>query len=211
MFQSGWGGQSWPQPAFSRPPVTNLRFPHRTQNKPRPLFRRRNLNPAVLPSLPSMSSPVIEHHTTSALTTVQQQVIVALTHGASVSAAAQSAGVHRATIHRWLATQPAFEQAAQGARAEYIFTLRDQMRELSALALDTLYSLLTDTQAAAPVRLRAALAVLERPKFPQAAWSLPEQIGATNEEQLRKNLLMMELDSQGKLDQATVDRSQEDV
>src|ERR1039457_3320059 len=108
-----------------------------------------------------MSSPVIEHHTTSALTTVQQQVIVALTHGASVSAAAQSAGVHRATIPRWLATQPAFEQASQAARAEYIFTLRDQMRELSALALDTLYSLLTDTQAAAPVRLRAALAVLE--------------------------------------------------
>jgi hypothetical protein len=85
------------------------------------------------------------------------------------------------------------------------------MRELSALALDTLYSLLTDTQAAAPARLRAALAVLERPKFPQAAWSLPEQISATNEEQLRKNLLMLELDSQGKLDQATVDRSQEDV
>ena len=157
-----------------------------------------------------MSSPVIEHHTTSALTTVQQQVVLALAHGATISAAAQSAGLHRATIHKWLATQPAFEQAVQVARAEYALTLRDHMKELSALALDALFTLLTDTQTAPPVRLRAAIAVLERPKFPQAAWSLPEQIGAS-EEQLRKNLLMMELDSQGKLDQATADRSQEDV
>jgi AcrR family transcriptional regulator len=141
-----------------------------------------------------MSSPVIEHHTPPALTTVQHQVVLALAQGTTVSAAAQSAGLHRTTIYKWLDTHEAFAQAVREARAEYVLTLRDQMKELSAIALDTLYALITNAQTPAGVRLRIALAILDRPKFPQPAWTLPEQIGNVNEEQLRKNLLVMEPD-----------------
>jgi transposase-like protein len=141
-----------------------------------------------------MSSPVIEHHTPTALTTVQQQVVLALAQGTTVSAAAQSAGLHRTTVYKWLDTHEAFAQAVQEARAEYVLTLRDQMKELSAIALDTLYALITNAQTPAGVRLRVALAILDRPKFPQPAWTLPERIGNVSEEQLRKNLLTMEPD-----------------
>jgi hypothetical protein len=109
-----------------------------------------------------------------ALPPLQARVAYALAAGASISAAAQQIGVHRATIHNWM-KDPAFNQAVGCARLEYAESLRDQLDELGALALDTIRQLLTDPNTPASVRLRAAMSILERPQFPDRGWALPAQ------------------------------------
>jgi transposase-like protein len=66
---------------------------------------------------------------------VQAQVVLSLAQGATVTAAARAAGLHRTTVYHWLNTQPAFETAINQARAEYILTLRDELKTMSSLAL----------------------------------------------------------------------------
>ena len=51
---------------------------------------------------------------------------------------------------------------------EYITLLRDEMTDLSGAALGTVRGILADAQVTPEIRLRAALAVLER-----AGWNLP--------------------------------------
>jgi hypothetical protein len=112
------------------------------------------------------------------LTPIQAQVVAALAKGQTITAAAREAGIHRTTIHHWHRTEPAFKTAVEGAQSEYVAALNDEMRELSASALSTLRSLLADPAAPPAIRLRAALAVLQRPKFPDQGWSLPARIEA---------------------------------
>jgi hypothetical protein len=52
--------------------------------------------------------------------------------------------------------------------------LRDQLAGLEVAALAALKSLIEDANTPAGVRLKAALAVLQRPQFPNQTWSLPE-------------------------------------
>jgi transposase-like protein len=103
---------------------------------------------------------------------LQAEVASALASGATISAAASQAGVHRSTLHNWL-KQQAFKDALDQARNYYAESVRDQLAELSALALDTIRQILSNPEAPASVRLRAAMAVLERPQFPDRGWSLP--------------------------------------
>src|SRR5579862_4176446 len=107
---------------------------------------------------------------------VQAQVVAALAQGQTITAAALEAKIHRTTIHHWMRTEPDFQAAVETAQREYAAELRDEMRALSARALATLRSLLDDPSAPPSVRLRAALAVLQRPKFPDHGWNLPEPI-----------------------------------
>jgi hypothetical protein len=53
------------------------------------------------------------------------------------------------------------------AQREYAAILSDGMRDLAALALETLRALLEDPKTPPAVRLKTALAVLQRPNFPQ--------------------------------------------
>jgi hypothetical protein len=106
------------------------------------------------------------------LAPLQAQVAAALASGATVSAVAAQTDVHRSTIHNWL-KEPAFRQAVDQARKDYAESLRAQLAELSGLALDTIRQVLTDPKTPASVRLRAAMAVLERPQYPDRGWSLP--------------------------------------
>jgi AcrR family transcriptional regulator len=110
--------------------------------------------------------------TFSTLTPVQAQVVAALAQGSTVTAAAQAAGLHRTTVYQWLKSQPEFATALKEARREFAAQLRDSLDELSALALSTLRSLLEDPATPASVRLRTALAILERPRFPDPGWVL---------------------------------------
>ena len=104
----------------------------------------------------------------SDLSSVQQQVVAALAQGCTITAAAAKVQMHRSTIHEWLNAAPAFRAALAEARSQYAAQLRDEMKELSATALATLRNLLEDTQTSSSVRLRAALAILERQD-----WNLP--------------------------------------
>ena len=127
------------------------------------------------------------------LSPAQAQVIAALAQGRTVTAAAQNAGVHRNTIYNWL-NEPAFKTAVEGAEAEYVAILSDGMRDLAALALDTLRSLLEDPKTPPSVRLRTALAILQRPHFPNRGWHLPERIESPREQQVVDTLAEIKAD-----------------
>ena len=58
------------------------------------------------------------------------------------------------------------------------------MRDLAARAVETLRSLLDDPKTPPSVRLRTALAILQRPHFPQPGWHLPERIESPRERQV---------------------------
>ena len=141
----------------------------------------------------------------SPLSPAQQQVVQALAQGSTITAAATAAGLHRTTIYKWFENAD-FHQAVKEARADYILTLRDQMKELSGLAIDGLRRLLSKPETKDNILMHTSLAVLRRPRYPKPAWILPDQTGPSDDDKLRKELLMLELDSRGRLDQATVDR-----
>jgi hypothetical protein len=137
----------------------------------------------------------IQHNPTlSAFSPVQAKVILALAQGQTITQAAKSAEIHRSTIYEWLNKDPAFGNAVAESRQEYVQTLKDQMTELSALALQTLRSLLEDPKAPAGVRLRAALAILDRPCHPDPVWSLPASIHTTKQDKVRQNFAEYEAD-----------------
>jgi hypothetical protein len=135
--------------------------------------------------------PVADSSTT--LSPVQAQVIAALAQGRTVTAAAKNADVHRNTIYNWL-NDPAFKTAVEGAESEYVAILSDGMRDLAALALDTLRNLLEDPDTPPAVRLRTALAILQRPQFPNRGWNLPERIEPPREQQVVDNLAEIKAD-----------------
>jgi len=126
-----------------------------------------------------MKEPI--HHNSShfalisdaGLSPVQAQVIEALAQGQTVTAAAEKAGVHRTTIHNWIRNQHQFNAAVQTAQAEYAYEVNDGIRELAAHALLTLHDLLRDPATPHAVRLKTALAILQRPHAPNPGWNLP--------------------------------------
>jgi AcrR family transcriptional regulator len=128
------------------------------------------------------------------LSPVQAQVIAALAQGRTATDAACDAGIHRTTIHHWFRTQPLFETAYQEAQREYVETLRDGMRDLAARAVETLRNLLDDPNTPPAVRLRTALAILQRPHFPQPGWHLPERIETPREQQVVDGLKEIKAD-----------------
>ena len=106
---------------------------------------------------------------------VQAQVALSLASGASITQAAREAGVGRTTIYEWRKFIPDFNDAVVNAAYAYTESLRDQLRALSAKALVALDQVLDDPKASPSVKLRAALAVLNRPRFPKHEWSIPER------------------------------------
>jgi hypothetical protein len=141
-----------------------------------------------------MSSPASHNSTPSTLTPHQAQVVHAQSQGATITAAAQASGLHRTTVYNWLKTQPAFESAVEQARADYVLTLRDDLKSMSCLALSTLRSILESKDTPAAVRLNAALAVLHRPEFPAPGWRLPELTGSPDQEKFMQNFSLIEMD-----------------
>ena len=112
----------------------------------------------------------------------QASVAAGLAQGLTVSAAARKAGVHRTTIHHWFRNVPQFAAAFKKARQEYREALADEMRELSSGALKSLQNLLGAPETPPVVRLKAALAILERPRFPHQGWYLPERLESSQEQ-----------------------------
>jgi transposase-like protein len=124
----------------------------------------------------------IRHNST--LSPAQAQVIAALAAGESITGAARAAGVHRSTIHNWLREGQQFRFEFDTIRQETVEFLRDQLAGLEVAALAALKSLIEDANTPAGVRLKAALAVLQRPQFPNQTWSLPERIETPRDQKL---------------------------
>ncbi len=124
----------------------------------------------------------------------QAQVAVALAQGRSVTKAAAAAGVHRATVYNWNRASADFREAVKQARQEFVAALADQLRDLSSAALDTLTALLSSPETSPAVRLKAALAILERPGFPHPGWQLPEPVAPPREQEVLEGLANLEAD-----------------
>ncbi len=82
-----------------------------------------------------------------------------LQHG-NKEKAAQEVGVHPATLWRWL-KQAKFQQALREARREAFSHCIGRLQQSSSAAVATLWRLMTDPQAPAGSRVRAAQCVLE--------------------------------------------------
>src|SRR5579871_3614430 len=101
------------------------------------------------------------------LTAAQEQVLALISAGATATAAAQKAGVHRNTIAAWLRA-PEFRRALDRARAAKALLFRDQAESLAAEALAAIRAMITDPAVPAPLRLKAAIAMLDRAVEPIA-------------------------------------------
>ena len=95
------------------------------------------------------------------LTAVQQQVLQALVTGQSISAAANEAGIHRSTVHLWTQKHPGFARALLSARHHRAELILDELGSLADLAIDTFRHILSDEQAPASVRLKAAIEIVK--------------------------------------------------
>ena len=98
----------------------------------------------------------------------QQQlaVICALSSGATLTDAAQQAGVHRNTINNWRRNLLPFQQALSDAQYDRALYFREKMENLADQAVETIRDILDNPEAPASVRLRAALAVMQTATAP---------------------------------------------
>jgi transposase-like protein len=137
------------------------------------------------------------------LSPAQLQVASALASGASISKAARTCNIGRTTIYTWINTIPLFAQTIRAASSDAALQLSDQIHDTALDAISTISALINDPAAPPSVRLRAALAVLNRPSFPDKGWALPFPIGTPAEirqqeinNHLEADLKTMELESQ---------------
>ena len=95
------------------------------------------------------------------LTPKQRKVVEALLTTGEVATAAQSAGVSRDTLYRWL-KQPVFAQAVRQAEAQALDDLSRLLVRLGRTAVATLAKAMRDPATPASSRVRAADAALGR-------------------------------------------------
>jgi transposase-like protein len=143
---------------------------------------------------PAIRQNSTDSDTNTNLSPAQAQVIAALAQGRTITAAARETDVHRSTIYNWLEHEPQFKTAVENARREYVEILSDGMRDLATAALDTLRRLLEDRSTPHAVRLRAALAILQRPHFPDQGWHLPERIEPMHQQKFLDDLAEVQAD-----------------
>ena len=127
--------------------------------------------------MPALAAPAVPSSPDSvgALSADQTKAALTLAYGGTVSAAADAIGVHRSSIYNWFKSDPNFKQAVEEICRDRNERLIDQMRELESLALARLRRLLEDDSVPASVQLRAALAILNRPKEAPGIeeWNVP--------------------------------------
>ena len=98
--------------------------------------------------------------TTPALTQPQLAALETLAAGATVTAAAQAAGVHRSTVYNWVRDNASFSAALRHSKIQAAEVIDDEIRELAALAIDTIRQLLASEKTPAATKLKAAQYVL---------------------------------------------------
>jgi transposase-like protein len=150
---------------------------HKPRNPSIPMKPKNN--PPRHPQAPAPAHAILiveMGHTTDnpPLTSVQQCVVDALAAGSTLTDTAETYGVHRVTIYRWMKTSKPFIAALHRARAEFVLARRDDLHHLSNRALETLLAVLDNPKASPAVQLRAAMFILQRPQLPKTGWSMPE-------------------------------------
>ncbi len=101
------------------------------------------------------------HATPTTLTSRQQQAIQAIVATGDVTIAAQSVGVNRATLYRWM-KQPTFVQAVHAAEADAVEDLSRMLVRLGRTAVATLARAMNDPATPPATKVRAADATLSK-------------------------------------------------
>jgi hypothetical protein len=91
----------------------------------------------------------------------QRRAIAALLQHGEIAAAAQAANVSRKSIYNWM-RDPNFVAALRQAEADALRTLTRKLVSLGSRASGVIEATMTDADASAAVRLRAADTVLAR-------------------------------------------------
>jgi transposase-like protein len=97
---------------------------------------------------------------------VQDQVLAALSSGASISEAADEAKIHRNTIGNWRRSSTEFRSAFIHAVYDRALLFREEAEQLAGRAFLTIRQILEDPKVAPSVRLKAALAILNQATAP---------------------------------------------
>ena len=124
------------------------------------------------------------------LSPLQESVAQALGSGATISGAAEDAGISRVTVYRWMKASAGFSAAVQKARAEFLLSRRDDLHYLSNRALETLLAVLDNPRSSPAVLLRAASFILQRPHELSKGWSLPDSLPGIDGETLTDSALL---------------------
>lgn len=104
----------------------------------------------------------------SDLTPAQLQVLDALLSGATLTAAAAKAGVHRNTVANWRASSLSFRNALATAEYERALLHREKAELLVNLAYQQLASLLADPKTPASIRFKAIQYIIDTASTPPA-------------------------------------------
>jgi hypothetical protein len=130
---------------------------------------------------------------TEGLSLPQIQVLAGLSAGLTVAETGRDCNISRQTIYNWL-KEPKFAAALNTGKQLYAEDLRDQMLILSRKALKRLESIIDDPKAPPSVALKAALAVLNRPQFPDQGWNLPANINTPRQDRIQETNLAIEIE-----------------
>lgn len=95
----------------------------------------------------------------SGLTRRQEAAIVALLREPTITRAAKAAGVHEATLHRWLAAD-AFANAYRQSRRQAFIQSIAMLQQCAPLAVQTIARLMVDPDAPPHVRVAAGATLL---------------------------------------------------
>ena len=102
------------------------------------------------------------------LSSQQLACLCALSSGATMTTAAEQAGIHRNTISNWRRNLLPFREALAHAQYDRALFFREKAEELAGLAIETIREILTDPKAPASIRLKAALAIINTASTPPA-------------------------------------------
>jgi len=110
---------------------------------------------------------------TPVLTSPQEQVLALISAGSTISQAAQSANVHRNTVHNWVRSQADFRLALSHAQYFKALFWREQAEQLASAAVDAIRDTLTGAGLPAAVRLKAAQSILALATTPPPEFQAP--------------------------------------
>jgi len=104
-----------------------------------------------------------ETYATPNLSAPQAKAIGAILSGQTVTAAAEKAGVGRATVYRWLRDDTAFLAALDAARAELLLQVRMDLSTWASQAVEHVVPYFDEERSgiSRELRLKAALAILK--------------------------------------------------
>jgi hypothetical protein len=133
------------------------------------------------------------------LTDQQLEVVDALSNGATLTAAAAQAGIHRNTVSNWR-NSPDFREALTIAHHERAALYRDRAVDLADLAFEAIRAVLTDPKSSPSIRLRAAIFIIDKvstpPQFQKEKPASMAGLLTAIEETTRMRSLKMPADAQ---------------